>query len=248
MSRLWLRRLLTVSNPDIPHAGKAETLTSRMPSDCGFLSPQETRGLTAHGSPNSSLMAVRGITTLETLADEDAASGTRVLRRRSPLFCHSFVLARAAKVFWETLESASALDKACAARWTPKSCWTRLFRRAGGLQRRGKVLSQTLEDKTGTQKRQSSVFFGRKSFSSQPLMGLSCVREFSERPHAAPLPHKRDEGVRNQFSGGNRCHPDGPAVRNSSLLHPESAHGQQCTSRQLGQFARDGRRTERFRR
>ena len=144
-------------------------------------------------------------------------------------------------------EDSHALDKACAARWTPKSCWTRLFRRAGGLQRRGKVLSQTLEDKTGTQKRQSPVFFGRKSFSSQPLMGLSCVREFSERPHAAPLPHKRDEGVRNQFSGGNRCHPDGPAVRNSSLLHPESAHGQQCTSRQLGQSARDGRRSERFR-
>ena len=84
------------------------------------------------------------------------------------------------------------------------------------------------------------MLFGRKSFSSNPLMGLSCVRDFSERPHAAPLPHKRDEGVRNQFSGGSHCHPDGPAVRNSSLLHPESAHGQQCTSRQLGQFARDG--------
>ena len=116
-----------------------------MPSGCGFLSPQETRGLTAHGSPNSSLMAVRGITTLETLADEDAASGTRVWRRRSPLFCHSFVLARAVKVFWETLESASALEKACAARHGTPADWTRLVWRAGGLPRLGQGLCGALD-------------------------------------------------------------------------------------------------------
>ncbi len=44
------------------------------------------------------------------------------------------------------------------------------------------------------QKKQSPACFGRKSCISQPLMGLSCVRDFSELPHSAPLPHRRDEG------------------------------------------------------
>ena len=184
-----------------------------MPSGCGFLSPQETRGLTAHGSPKTAHSWPCEVY-------NSRNTGGRRCRQRHPSIAAS---------------ESSFLSLFCSG----AGCKS-LLGDAGGLQRRGKVLSQTLEDKTGTQKRQSPVFFGRKSFSSQPLMGLSCVRDFSERPHAAPLPHKRDEGVRNQFSGGNRCHPDGPAVRNSSLLHPESAHGQQCTSRQLGQFARDG--------
>ena len=47
----------------IPHAAESESLASRMPQGCGYLITTETRGLTAHGSPISTLlMAVRGVT------------------------------------------------------------------------------------------------------------------------------------------------------------------------------------------